>query len=749
MTIKKLKITFLILISACNSLSYAQTVQVSTFAGNNSWGSNDGTGTIARFNQPVGVSVNSIGNLYVADKYNHRIRKIISTGAVTTLAGNIYGFANGTGAAAKFKNPTGIALDGNGNIYVADRNNNCIRKITSAGVVTTLAGSTTWGYADGIGTAAKFKNPTGIAVDGNGNIYVTDSENHRIRKITSAGVVTTLAGSTWGSTDGTGAVAKFDTPTGITIDGIGNLYVTDRNNHRIRKITSTGIVTTLAGSTPGFADGNGTVAKFSVPTGITVDGNGNLYVTDANNHRIRKITSTGFVTTLAGSTPGFADGTGIVAKFNNPTGITIDGNGNLYVADRYNHRIRKIAICNVPAPTANSVQAICSSAKVSDLTATANTGEIIKWYATATGGTALASTDLLTATNYYAEAENITTSCVSTTRTMVTITLNASLAAPTADTTQFFCGSATVADLTATVNSGETVKWYAAATGGTALANADALTATNYFAEAKNTTACISAIRTKVAVTLNTLPNAPTANAIQTYCSGATIADLTATAGTGETIKWYTTTSGGTALANTDVLTTANYYAEAENTSTNCLSATRTTVAVKINALPNAPSTNDQTHNPGATIADLTTTAGTGEVINWYSSATGGTPLASNHALTNATDYYAEAKNTSTNCISSPRTKITVTITNTSIAENSSGSDVQLYPNPTTGNITLKTGDNHLVYSVTDITGKVVITTQQVNNRKTTIQLHHLKQGLYFLTLDNGKEQTIKKIVKQ
>ncbi|MBI5234886.1 MAG: hypothetical protein HY886_01360 [Deltaproteobacteria bacterium] len=334
---------------AIQGVSLSLTTAVTTLAGSAGLnGSTDGTGSAALFNYPAGITTDGT-NLYVADFSNRTIRKIvISSGAVTTLAGLALtsGSTDGTGSAARFNFPFGITTDGT-NLYVADRSNSTIRKIViSTGVVTTLAGTAgSTGSADGTGSAARFNNPYGITTDGT-NLYVADTLNRTIRKIViSTGVVTTLAGTagSTGSADGTGSAARFNRPYGITTDGT-NLYVADTYNYTIRKIViSTAVVTTLAGTagSSGSTDGTGSVARFYYPQGITTDGT-NLYVADTYNMTIRKIVaSTAVVTTLAGSSPGSADGTGSAARFYNPTGITTDG-ASLYVVDTDNFTIRKI-----------------------------------------------------------------------------------------------------------------------------------------------------------------------------------------------------------------------------------------------------------------------------------------------------------------------------------------------------------------------------------------------------------------------
>jgi sugar lactone lactonase YvrE len=321
-------------------------LNVTTLAGSLQWGYADGTGALAKFDSPAGVAVDAAGNVYVSEYANHTIRKITAAGVVTTLAGSgSRGDADGTGSSASFGYPEALTVDANGNVYVADTWNYRIRKVTPEGVVTTIAGSGTRAVVDGTGLEASFHEPLGIAVDSNGNLFVTD--NHTIRKITSAGVVTTIAGvyRNPGFSDGTGVAASFFRPTGISIDASGNLYIADTNNNLIRKMTPAGVVTTIAGSvSPGYADGTGAAALFSYPTGVTVDAAGNLFVADNWNHMIRMITAAGVVTTLAGSTTsGYAEGTGATARFNYPFGVSINSNGLLYVTDRDNRTIRKIA----------------------------------------------------------------------------------------------------------------------------------------------------------------------------------------------------------------------------------------------------------------------------------------------------------------------------------------------------------------------------------------------------------------------
>ena len=346
-------------------------LDVTTKAGTaNSKGFIDGAAAVAQFSTPASVARDSIGNLFVADSGNNRIRMITPAGVTSTIAGGGYGFADGLGSNARFAFPSGVAVGpGDNNVYVSDTNNTCIRKLTRPAVdgapwmVTTLAGTNTSGFFDGSGSTARFSSPQGLVVDSSGNVYVADAGNHRIRKITSTGSVTTYAGTTGGGGYAEGAavtLAKFNSPYGVVLDSLGNLFVADRLNHRIRRITPGGMVSTYAGAgTAGSADGALASSTFNRPVGLAIDAFDTLYVSDEQNHKIRRVTPVGGpdqVQTVAGTgVAGFANGPATVAPFNYPAGLAVVANGDLIVADSENQCLRRIASSVSVAAVGNSV----------------------------------------------------------------------------------------------------------------------------------------------------------------------------------------------------------------------------------------------------------------------------------------------------------------------------------------------------------------------------------------------------------
>jgi sugar lactone lactonase YvrE len=332
---------------------------VSTLAGAaGQEGSSDGTGSGALFAYPDGVAVDVTGNIFIADTNNNTIRKMTPGGVVTTYAGQAGppGSADGPAANARFNSPTGVAADVFGNVYVADAGNSTIRRINSSGLVSTVAGQAgVHGSSDGIGSGALFNSPEGIAVDGVGNVYVADTNNCTVRLVTPLGIVTTLAGSPGqtGSADGTGSGARFDGPYAVAVDSLSNVYVSDFFNATIRVINNAHVVSTLAGTAqqPGFTDATGAPAKFNQVYGVAVDGSGNLFVTDTYNRAVRKIAPGGTVTTIGGP----------ASRFFYPQGIAVDAAGNLYVADGDNQAINVGVFQPAPPPAPPAAPAAANS----------------------------------------------------------------------------------------------------------------------------------------------------------------------------------------------------------------------------------------------------------------------------------------------------------------------------------------------------------------------------------------------------
>ncbi len=341
----------------------AGTGVISTIAGTGTYGfsGDDGPAVLAQLYNPTNAAVDGFGNVFVADHSNYRIRRIAAeTGVISTIAGNgTYGFSGDGGLAtsAQLRHPSGVVADRLGNLFVADESNHRIRKIAAGtGVISTFAGTGSAGFSGdgGAATSARLNQPRAVAVDGQGNVFVADTENHRVRGITAGtGVISTLAGTgtpTFSGDGGAATSAQLNGPAGMAVDGLGNLFLADLSNHRIRRVSAgTEVISTTAGTgTPGFAGDSGTAtsAQLYHPKGVAVDELGNVIVTDSANHRIRKIAAgTGVISTLAGTgTDGFSGdgGAATSAQLYYPSGIAIDGDGNVLVADWANHRVRRI-----------------------------------------------------------------------------------------------------------------------------------------------------------------------------------------------------------------------------------------------------------------------------------------------------------------------------------------------------------------------------------------------------------------------
>ncbi len=336
------------------------TPPISTAAGTGTAGfsGDNGLAVAAQLNYPYGVVVGFTGALYISEWGNHRVRKITADGKISTVAGTgTKGFSGDCGPAvsAQLNVPRGVAVDSVGAVYIADSDNHRVRKVTADGKICTVAGTGTKGFSGdgGPATAARLDGPFGVAVDSTGTLYIAEHNNHRVRKITPDGKISTVVGTGTAGSDGDGGPAvsaQLNFPRGVEVGRAGDLYIADTRNHRIRKITPDGKISTVAGTgTKGFSGDGGpaTAAQLDRPFEVAVDSTGTLYIAEYDNHRVRRITADGKISTVAGTgTKGFSGdgGPAASAQMNNPTGVAVDRANTLYIADHSNHRVRKVAL---------------------------------------------------------------------------------------------------------------------------------------------------------------------------------------------------------------------------------------------------------------------------------------------------------------------------------------------------------------------------------------------------------------------
>ncbi|MDX2219215.1 MAG: Ig-like domain repeat protein, partial [Burkholderiales bacterium] len=350
---------------------------INTVAGTGTFGfsGDGGAATAAQLRSPSGIALDGTGNLYIADTNNQRIRKVTPGGVISTVAGNgVQGFGGDGGAAtaAQLNNPQAVAIDSAGNLYIADTSNHRIRKVTPDGVISTVAGTGVQGFSGegGAATAAQLSSPRSVAVDGAGNLYIADTFNQCIRRVTPGGIISTVAGNATGGFSGDGGAAtaaQLQNPNGVALDDAGNLYISDTDNQRIRRVAPSGVISTVAGNGLGGFSGDGgaaTSAQLLNPLAIALDAAGNLYIPDFSNQRIRKVTPGGIISTVAGdgAIGSAGDGGAATSAQIGPVSVAIDIAGNLYISDQSNQRIRKVTVSTVPAapiigsPTAGNAQ---------------------------------------------------------------------------------------------------------------------------------------------------------------------------------------------------------------------------------------------------------------------------------------------------------------------------------------------------------------------------------------------------------
>ena len=355
---KKNVLSFITITLMITYVSHAQIIN--TIAGNGTYGySGDGGSAIAaEINRPLGVAVDSKGNIFIPDGTNNRIRKVSTNGIISTVAGNVIQGSNGDGSTAitaELNLPSGVAVDASGNLYIADAANSRIRKVTTNGIISTVAGNGNRSFSGdgGSATSASLYLPNSVAVDTSGNIYIADTYNNRIRKVNNKGIINTIAGNGiagFSGDYGQATSAELNNPTGILLDASGNLFIADANNNRIRKVISNGTINTVAGGGNYGDGGSATNAKLNNPKGIALDASGNLFIADEANNIIHKIGSNGIINLVAGGgILGLGDGgSATSAKLISPQGVALDASGNLYIADNGNNRIRKVSFNTTP-----------------------------------------------------------------------------------------------------------------------------------------------------------------------------------------------------------------------------------------------------------------------------------------------------------------------------------------------------------------------------------------------------------------
>ena len=351
-----MKKLLLILASAYIINTNAQIITTVAGNGTGAYAGDGGAATASEINYPTGVALDVIGNLYIADYGNNRIRMVNTIGTISTFVGNGsagYSGDGGQATVAELNHPNGMAIDASGNLYIADCFNNCIRKVTTSGIISTTVGNGASGYSGngGQATAAGLNHPSQVVLDAAGTLYFADQNNNVIRKVNAAGIISTVVGNGTGAFSGDGgqaAACEINYSNGVTLDAAGNIYVADQNNSRVRKVNSSGIINTIVGTgVAGFSGdgGQATVAELFHPTCISFGCQGNLYISDYGNNRIRKVTSSGVISTVAGNGTGAYSGDGgqgTLAEINTPIGIAVDAIGNMYIADASNNRVRKL-----------------------------------------------------------------------------------------------------------------------------------------------------------------------------------------------------------------------------------------------------------------------------------------------------------------------------------------------------------------------------------------------------------------------
>lgn len=728
---------------------------ISTVAGNGTQGySGDGSAaTNATLYVPWGIATDGIGNIYVADRNNNVIRKINTNGIIYTIAGkDSAGYMGDGGAAtnALLNSPYDVAIDITGNVYVADEGNSCVRKINTNGVITTFAGNGTFGYSGdgGYATDAMLVSPSGIAIDGVGNVYIADMAGQVIREVDTNGIISTIAGNGTYGYSGDGGLATnailYD-PSKIAVDAIGNIYFSDYQNNRVRKIDTNGIITTFAGNGTQAYLGDGgaaTNAALFFPQGLTIDASGNVYIADAFNNRIRMVNTNGIISTIAGNGGSGYAGDGALAvqsQLSVPMAVALDNGSNLFIVDENNNVIRKVS----PALTITVNSAtLCAG---NSATLTANGANTYSWSPStglsATTGSLVVANPTVTTTYTVIGTKGDSMSLATSIVTINAITVNSpAICMGTIDTL--------------TAAGASTCTW---STGSTSLSIVISPTVTTTYTVSGTVGTCTSIVI--ATVTVNSLPGMTTPTITPSNCNlcNGTVIGLNGTGGSG---TYYYALNGAvySSVPSYSWCAGTFYYAVVDSV-TGCYSPTQIYTIPSIGSptvsfalvQDTVPHTWDVYPSYSANIDSATWYWGDGDsTIALYPSHT--------YAVAGLYNICLTVRDTA-GCIATYCQNDSVYRTNSivqiNVINNATGisqildlnSNISIYPNPSNGNFVIEPQNTlyNVRCTVYDINGKAVLT--QTINGKTNIVASNLNEGIYNISLLSNEGVVNKRLV--
>ena len=691
---------------ACNLLLFlgltaiveAQPGTITTVAGTGVAGfsGDGGPATAARINSPRGVIMDGAGNLYIADRLNHRVRKVDIGGNITTVVGTgVAGFSGDGGPAilAQLNEPTGLALDGAGNLYIIAEFNHRVRKVDTGGIITTVAGTGVAGFSGdgGPATSARLNRANEIDIDGAGNLYISDQFNHRIRKVDTGGIITTVAGIGTAGFSGDGGPAtsaRLNFPTDMRVDGTGNLCIADAANHRVRKVNTSGIITTIAGTgVAGFSGDGGlaTSARLNEPIRLLSDLVGNLYIADRANDRVRKVNPSGIITTIAGTgIAGFSGdgGPATAAQLNLPTGLAFDVLGNLYIGDRANHRVRKIFEVRLTA-NAGTDNTICAGTSIALGAIPATTGGTLpysfNWTASPPDPSLTSPTDEnpivspIVTTTY---TLTVTDTDLATDTDEVTVKVNALPTAAVSGDASICAGGSTTLTATLTGTGPWNITWSDAVTQNGIVSSpatrvVNPANTTTYMVTSVADANCTGTSSGSATVTINPSPTATVSGDVS-ICAGSS-ATLTATlTGTGPwNITWSdaVTQTGIVSSPATRVVNPASTTTFTITNITNangCSNSGSGSAVITVNPLPTAMVSGDATICTGGSATLSAVLTGTGPWNITWSDAVTQNGIASSPATRvvspASTTTYTVTAVSDANCIGTSSGSATITI---------------------------------------------------------------------------------------